>query len=167
MKKIVSMFLLGLILLTFVGTALAAEPGNIVKPAVEKRVPRFEFLKEFQNEIHQINAVRIENLNLRAQIVEKHDQLLDLYAAARESGNKETLQAAREAKRGLEPINQEIKSLHEQLAAERQAFRQEIKNRNEEAAREHINKAIELAQKINELLQKKIELLNPIIDILS
>jgi len=106
-------------------------------------------------------------LNLKIQITEKHDEILDLFIEARESQDIEALKAAKEIREQVKTVNEEIRSLHDQIAAERKAFREEVKNGNIEAAGEHIDSIISLITLRNGKIQEKIELLDDIIDVLS
>lgn len=186
MKKLLSLLIVGLMLFAGVTAAFAEEPEDLnskmdefkrlreefikkrdeIKQLREDRMPRYEVLKEFTEEIHQINALRIERNNLKNQIIEKNDTILDLYIEARENDNKEALEQAREKRQGIQGINQELRGLHEQLNEARRDFKEEIKNNNIESAREYINQIIEIKTAINEKMQEKIEMLDEIIDIL-
>jgi hypothetical protein len=169
MKKVLSMILVGLMVFGIIGSVLAeeAEDDLLVNSEKPNGGRRFQLLKEFQDEIHQINALRIEILHLRSQVVEKHDAILDLYIEARENGDIEAIKATREVKQKINGINGEIKVIVEQIAAEKKAFREEVKNRNIEAAREHVNNIISLKTTAITKMEDKIELLDKIIDILS
>lgn len=169
MKKILSMILVGLMVFGIIGSVLAEELEDdlLVNSEEANNGKRFQLLKEFRDEIHQINALRIEILHLRSQVVEKHDAILDLYIEARENGDIEAIKATREVKQKINGINGEIKVIVEQIAAEKEAFREEVKNRNIEAAREHVNNIISLKTTAITKMEDKIELLDKIIDILS
>ncbi|NPV44741.1 MAG: hypothetical protein HPY70_12335 [Firmicutes bacterium] len=169
MKKVLSMILVGLMVFGIIGSVLAeeAEDDLLVNSEKPNGGRRFQLLKEFQDEIHQINALRIEILHLRSQVVEKHDTILDLYIEAWEKRDVEALKAAREVKQKINGINGEIKIIVEQIAAEKKAFREEVKNRNIEVAREHVNNIISLKTTAITKMEEKIELLDEIIDILS
>src|SRR5574342_320044 len=52
---------------------------------------RLQLLSQFKEQIHQVNQLREERLDLKKQAVEKKDQLLDLVIAAKQSGNKEDM----------------------------------------------------------------------------
>ncbi|KPU27152.1 hypothetical protein TR13x_06205 [Caloranaerobacter sp. TR13] len=181
MKKLLTFLLVGVMLLTIAGGAFAEGPNNFARDFSEKPFKlsekpfeirarenlRFEAMKEFKDELHKINQLRIERLSLRMQIIEKHDTLLDLYIEARENGNVEALKEAREVRKQVREINREIKDLFKQIRSERKAFREDVKNNDFDSAREHINKVIELKTLINEKISEKIVLLDEVIDILS
>lgn len=190
MKKLFTMILVGLMVFASVGGVFAEEfdedltgsfleeqqevKGNRLEKIQarkamkeEKKAGRLEVLKEFLDEIHQVNALRMERHTLRAQVIEKNDALLDLYIAAKESGNEEALAAAKEKREQIKGIHEEIKGLQGQVAAEKKAFKEAVKNGDKEGAQGHIEQVITLKTAINGKIQEKIALLEEIIDILS
>ena len=100
-------------------------------------------------------------------MIERQDQLVDLYIEARENGNREALMAAKEERNQIEGIHDEIKALHEQAAATRKAFREAVKNNDKETANAEIENLVDIHSSINDKIEEKIEVLNKIIDILS
>ena len=172
MKKLLTVLLVGLMLFGGAGAAFAQDLENGLGDQIldeENNLPgfRFDALKEFQDEIHKINELRIERLQLRIEVIENNDTILDLYIEAREAGDKESLEAAMEVKQEIGPINDEIRNLYNEVSTERQAFNEELKNKNIEAAKEHLDNIIDLLDSINDLTDSKIDLLEKIIDILS
>ena len=169
MKKIITMLLVGLMVLGSFSVTYAEEPQdtsmeNFLEEGQDLKTDR---LKEFAEEIHQINVLRIERNQLRIQVIEKQDQLFDLFIKARETGDKEVLEAAKEERKQIKGINDEIKVLHEQAAATRKAFREALKNNDKETANTDIEKLIDIHSSINDKKEDKIEVLDKIIDILS
>ncbi|KUO75266.1 MAG: hypothetical protein APF77_22380 [Clostridia bacterium BRH_c25] len=174
MKKIITMLLVGLLVLSSSMAVFAEEPGdtlteNFLEEEQHATASRFGMrgLKEFTEEIHQINTLRIERNQLRAQVIEKQDQLIDLYINARGTGNKEALEAAKEERQQIKVINDEMKVLYEQAAVTRKAFREAVKSNDMEKANTEIEKLIGIHSHINGKKEEKIELLDNIIDILS
>lgn len=172
MKKIFAMVLVGLMILTFAGSVFAAGLGEdlsvmSMEQTTENKGIRFNALKEFKDEIHQINSLRIEKLDLRTQVIEKQDQLLDLYIEARENADREALKEARDIKQQIKAVNEEMKSLYQQVKEERTAFKEDVKNGDLDAAEEHIDSVISLLELVNGKIQEKIELLDDIMDVLS
>ena len=172
MKKLLTVLLVGLMLFGGAGAAFAQDLENGLGDQIldeENNLPgfRFDALKEFQDEIHKINELRIERLQLRIEVIEKHDTILDLYIEAREAGDVEALEAAKEVKQEIGVINEEIKNLYSEVSAEKQAFHAELKNKNIEAAKEHLDNITDLFDTINDLTDSKIDLLEQIIEILS
>ncbi|EOD00217.1 hypothetical protein [Caldisalinibacter kiritimatiensis] len=175
MKKLLTILMVGLLVFASVGTAFAEEPDLTSRTQLSleqmqqmrEAGQRYKALKEFKDEIHQINELRIERLELKTQQIEKNDSIIDLYISAREEGNKEALLEAREARKQIKEINKEISELHKQLKEERKAFREDVKNDNFDEAREHINKVISIKEQINSKVEAKLGLLDQIIEILS
>jgi len=177
MKKILTMLLVGLMVLSSSIAAFAEEPSDISEGSSfeegqqalkeEQMAERLNLKKEFTEEIHQINTLRIEKNQLQIQIIEKRDQLVDLYIEAKELGNSEALKAAKEERTQIKGIRDEIKALQEQAAAAREAFREAVKNNDMETANAEIEKLIDIHSSINDKMEEKVEVLDAIIDILS
>lgn len=189
-KKLLSFLLVGLMLFAVVGGVMAEGADDFAKKSNEERTAlkiserpdkphkrpfkakrksklKLEQMKEFRDEKHKMNELKIERLKLETQEVEKHDILLDLYLEARENGKSEALKEAKEVKRQIMEINKEIKDLHVQLRKEEKEFRKDLKKGDLDSAKEHLNKIIEIKASINEKVSERIVVLDEIIDILS
>lgn len=188
-KKLLSFLLVGLMLFAVVGGVMAEGADDFAKKSNEektlkiserpdkphkrpfkaKRKPKFklEQMKEFKDEMHKMNELKIERLKLETQEVEKHDILLDLYLEARENGKFEALKEAKEVRKQIKEINKGIKDLHDQLRKEEKEFRKDLKKGDLDSAKEHLNKIIEIKASINGKVSKRIVVLDKIIDILS
>lgn len=170
MKKIITMFLVGLMVLSSFSVVFAEEPSttgaksSIVK---EKTAEKFNLKKEFTEEIHRINTLRVERNQLQIQVIEKQDKLVDLFIEVKETGNKESLKAAKEERKQIKEINNEIKALHEQVIEARTAFKEALKNNDKETANGELEKLINIHNSINIKIEEKSQVLDTIIDILS
>ena len=167
MKKLFVLLLAGLVLMSFTGAVFAEESGDLPPDSKGRGQVKSEILKEFQDETHSINALKIDKLNLKIEVVQKQDVILDLDLSARDAGNTDALQEAKEVRKEVKELNKEIKDVQVQVAAERKAFREEVRNGEMDTAREHINEIISLKETINEKMTDKIDLLNEIMEILS
>lgn len=186
MKKLITVLLVGLMVFGSFSAVFAEEPndteiGSFLDEGQQDKVDKAEMkalkeeqkleklslAKEFIDEIHQINALRVERNELQIQVIEKHDQLLDLYIAARESGNKEALEAAKQERSKLNGINAQIEALHQQAQAAKETFKEELKKGNKEAAQAAIDRFIDIHTSINNKAEEKVEVLGAIVDILS
>ncbi|MGD9678653.1 MAG: hypothetical protein AB7V16_09965 [Vulcanibacillus sp.] len=176
MRKLVTLFLVvGLILLGGTSSAFAqANVGNntdffeeldLSKDA--KSNPRFIALKEFIEEFHIINDLLIEGHELKIDLTEKKDVVLDLTLAAYEISDFEALKSARDVSKEIKIINNQITVFREQIKTERDLFNQSIKNNELDVAQEHINTTINLTDSINQLTEQKLIIYDNIIDILS
>lgn len=188
-KKLLSFLLVGLMLFAVVGGVMAEGADDFAKKSNEERTlkinerpdkphkrpfkaerkPKFklEQMKEFKDEMHKMNELKIERLKLETQEVEKHDILLDLYLEARENGKFEALKEAKEVRKQIKEINKGIKDLHDQLRKEEKEFRKDLKKGDLDSAKEHLNKIIEIKASINGKVSERIVVLDKIIDILS
>jgi hypothetical protein len=171
-KKLVTVLAMSFTLFAGVGNAFAQVEDEVfqnesVVEELESKVSKYDVLKEFTDELHQIDQLRIEKHGLQAQIIAKKDTILDLYIAARENGNKGALQAAREQHKQLSIIRQEIKELRELTVVEIKAFKEMVKAENKEAATQHIQSVITLQSAINGKIEQKNNVLNQVIDLLN
>lgn len=174
MKKIIMVLLVGLMVFGSFTTVFAEAPAENFEESgifssMEEKAGnrRYDILKEFTDEIHQINNIRIERHRLRIQVIEKQDQLLGLYIEARESGNKDALAAARKEREQIKSIHEDMKALHEKVQEAREGLRAAIKSNDLEAAGEYVDELLEVHSSINEKIKEKIEVLGAIMDILS
>lgn len=170
MKKIITMLLVGLMVLSSFSVTFAEEANTTtVESSLEEvQMPeKLNLMKEFTDEIHQINALRVEKNQLQIQVIGKQDKLVDLHMAAKESGDKEALAAAKEKRKQIQVIHDEIKALHQQAITTKTAFREAVKNDDVETATLEIGKLTNIHITINAKIKEKMELQDMIIDILS
>ncbi|KJS82122.1 MAG: hypothetical protein JM58_15445 [Peptococcaceae bacterium BICA1-8] len=176
MKKVFTVLLMGLLLVNF-GGSVFAEEGELINPEdrraqkmeqrMERRQIKLDIMKEFVDELHTINALKMESNTLRNQVIGKHDILIDLYIAAREADNQDALQEAKAFREQIKELNDEIRDIQKQINDARNAFRDEVQNGNIAGAQGHINSVIDLLTLQNGKIIGKIELLAHIIEILS
>ena len=167
MKKVITMLLVGLMLLGGTVAIYAEEPTDLSEEVLLEKGAGASILKEFTEEIHRLNDLRIERKQLEIQMIGKRDQLIELRLEAKEAENKEALEAVRKEREQLKTINDEIKAFHEQASEARVAFREAVKSKDQETAGAELDKLINAVSSINEKLEDKIEVLNTVIDILS
>ncbi|KRE30032.1 hypothetical protein [Paenibacillus sp. Soil522] len=175
MKKKFAALMVSLMMFAGVGSAYASDvpPAPPVNESMMDgeetafHTQKLDVLKEFQDELHKINALRVERLGLKTQIVQKQDQILDLTIEARENGDKEALKQAAEVRKQLHKVNAELKVLWKKVAAEKKAFEKAVKDGSDERAQKHIDNTIVLFGKINGKLGQKIGLLDQMIAVLS
>jgi TolA-binding protein len=170
MKKILTMLLVGLMVLSSFSVTFAEETnitGMESSLEVEQGPERFILMKEFTEEIHKVNELRIERNQLQIQVAERQDSLVDLYIIAKESKNKEAIESAKEKRIQLQAIHDEIKALHQQAAATKKDFREAVKNKDQEIANAAIENLIVIHTSINDQIEEKVEVLDMIIKLLS
>lgn len=175
MRKKFAALMISLMMFAGVGSAYASEVPS-APPVNESMMDgeetafhtqKLDVLKEFQDELHKINALRVERLGLKTQIVQKQDQILDLIIKARENGDKEALKQAAEVRKQLQKVNAELKGLWKKLAVEKKAFKQAVKDGSNGQAQTHIDRAIAIFGEINGKLGQKAGLLDQMIAGLS
>jgi len=174
MKKLITMILVGLMLISGTIAVNAEDPAgtaaqNLPNEGQGTRLGRLAEpkLKEFIDEIHAINGLRAERNRLRAQVIEKNDQIIDLELAAREAGNMEAMKTVKAEKEKLKSINTEIKTMHDQAEAARKAYREALKAGDSESARAELEKLANAYSSINDKTEIKLQILDSIISVLS
>ncbi|MEH7299697.1 hypothetical protein [Neobacillus drentensis] len=137
-------------------SAYAADnPQTVV--AKEPNGKKFEKLSKYQEQIHLVKQLREERLDLKKQMVEKKDQLVDLFLAAKKSGNKEVLKKVKESKKQLKTKNGELKALLTTGKDERKALKEAVKAGD---ATEQFNKVIAVQKQVNEKMKEQLALLD-------
>jgi hypothetical protein len=170
MKKIITMLLVGLMVLSSFSFVFAEEANtSVVENSLEEAqiLKKLNLMKEFTEEIHQINALRVEKNQLQIQVVEKKDKLVDLRMTAMEIGDKEALTEVKEKRKEVQVINDEIRALHQQVTTTKTTFKEAVKNDDIETATLEMGKLINIHTSINAKIKEKTLLLDMIIDILS
>ncbi len=176
MKKKIAVVLACMMMFAGAGSVFAQEaapaPSANESLAVEidetaAHVKKVEVIKEFRDELHTINALRIERLGLKSQIVQKQDQILDLTIAARENGDKEALKEAAEVRKQIHVVSKELDVLWEKFGGQMKAFKEAVKSGSKVQAQIHIDGAIAILGTINGNLGQKVGLLDKIIAILG
>ncbi|WML58980.1 hypothetical protein [Neobacillus sp. PS2-9] len=144
-------------------SAYAADnPQTVV--AKEHNGKKFDKLSKYQEKIHQVNQLREERLDLKKQMVEKKDQLVDLFLTAKKSGNKEALKQVKESKKQLKTRNGELKALLTKGKDERKELQEAVKAGD---ATEQFDKVIEVQKQVNDKMKEQLSLLNQMIDSLK
>lgn len=170
MKKLITMLLVGLMVLGSFSAVFAEEPATPQGDTILENVKgptRLDLLKEFNAEIHSVNAIRLERNQLHNQVIQDQDKMVDLILQAREAKNKDAIMAAKEVKQQLKAVNDEISALHEQSKAANQAFRAALKAKDKDQAHSELQNIININTSINNKIKEKIELLSSMVDILS
>jgi uncharacterized protein YukE len=125
---------------------------------------RLEVLGQYKDQIHQVNTLREERLDLRKQMVDKKDQLLDLLLAAKNSGNKAEFKQAKEVKKQVKSLNGELKTLLKEGQVDKKALKEAVKKGE---ASEQFAKRLATNQQINEKMKEKLAELDKMIEILK
>lgn len=170
MKKFITMLLVGLLVFGSFSAVFAEEPSTPLEKKIVKEnqgPKKLDLLKEFNAEIHDINALKIARNQLQAQVIQKHDILVDLILQARESKNKEALTAAKETKQQLSALNDELKALNQQEKVANQNFKAALKSKDKEKAHTELQNLININTSINKKIMEKIQVLSNIVGILS
>lgn len=140
-------------------TAHAADNPPTVETK-EHAGKKFEKLSKYQEQIHQVNQLREERLDLKKKMVDKKDQLVDFLLAAKTSGNKEAIKQAKEIKKQLKTRNSELKVLVTKTKDERKALKEAVKTGD---ASEQFTRVIAAQQQINGKMKEQLALLDQMI----
>ncbi|WP_423799720.1 hypothetical protein [Neobacillus sp. SAB-20_R2A] len=144
-------------------SAAASNPKSVETKASGGHLgKKLELASQYKDQIHQINQQRKERLSLRSQIVDKKDQLLDLVLEAKNSGNKEKFQQAKDVKRQVKSMNKELKTLMKDGRSDRKSLKDAVKNGN---GSEVFKEVIATQQQVNEKLKQIAADLDKLIDI--
>ena len=161
MKKVFELMLSMILVFASVGAVFA----NEITEEDDISVKKIEVLKEFTEEFHKINELRVDILALRQEVVQKNDTIIELIIQAHDEGDNEALDEAKEIKKEIRKINQEINDTYKTIKEERRAFKAKAKEGDFEAAKGHIEKVIEHKETVKDKFGEKIELQNKIVDI--
>lgn len=171
--------LTAMLLMFNVGLAMAAPSGSSGPgasiPAAAEMVPLENIfgqpqgvIEHFEEDILEAYALEIEVLELRMAEIELREEIIQKYADMESRDSSYSIDRARELFRSIQPINQEIQSLNQQVAAEWQAFRQSAVNENDYAtAQTHIDNVIDLKGQVITKINDKHEILDEISDVLT
>lgn len=167
MKKLLTVLLVGLMVFGSIGSVFANE-GFGEDEILEQKLEGFRFkgLKEFKEERHVINDLRIERLKLRIEVIEINDEIADLVLEAVEEKNIEALKEAKAVREEVKVINEELKGLHNSIKTEKSLFKEAMSNKDLGTAKTHLDNIIELLKELNQKIENRIELLDVIIKIL-
>lgn len=146
-------------------TSVGAVFANEITEEDDISVKKIEVLKEFAEELHKVNELKVDILGLRQEVVQKNDTIIELIIQAHDEDDNEALDEVKEIKKEIRKINQEINDTYKTIKEERRAFKAKAKEGDFEAAKGHIEKVIEHKETVKDKFGEKIELQNKIIDI--
>ncbi|NRD76746.1 hypothetical protein HPT25_04475 [Bacillus sp. BRMEA1] len=126
---------------------------------------RLQVVSQYKTQIHQLNQLREDRLELKKQILSKRDQLLDLEIAVKQSGDKEKLKQARAVKQQIKGLREQLKPLLKSQRSEAKTLKQTLKNGGD--ASEEYQTVISTAQQINDKLNQVSADLDQLISILK
>ncbi|WP_040203175.1 hypothetical protein [Neobacillus jeddahensis] len=125
---------------------------------------RLDMLSQFKDQIHQVNQLREDRLDLRKQAIVKKDMLVDLLIAAKNSGSKENFKQAKEIKKQLKTLNEQLKPLLTEGKDERKALKEAMKKGE---GSDQFTKLLATQQQVNAKLKEKLTELDKLIDLLK
>ncbi|WP_433747542.1 hypothetical protein [Falsibacillus pallidus] len=170
MKKLTAIALAGILGITGVTTTahvFANTNDTTVEANQVTKVEKGKFLETFQTELHQSNDLKQKRLDLKKSVINKRDQLIDLVVQAKNNKDKEALKALKAIKPSLKENASETKSIVQQLRDERKAAKTALKAGDEDQARTHINKVLELQASWNKNLEGRASILDQMIAALT
>ncbi|MBD7965808.1 hypothetical protein [Fictibacillus norfolkensis] len=137
--------------------AITVSAANQEKIQVEshKRGQHFKRMKNFQEQVHKANALKIERLEIQKEIVKKKDQLFDMHVKAGEQKVKEKRSANKASWQEMKQIHQDLRTLQSQAHETKKAMHEALRANNEKLALEKMNQWLSLNEKINNKLSEK------------
>ncbi|MBN3553725.1 hypothetical protein JYA63_05585 [Fictibacillus nanhaiensis] len=154
MKKFIPLALAFSVLTSGAVTVSAANQEKIQVEA-HKRGQHFKQMKNFEEQVHKANALKIERLEIQKEIVKKKDQLFDLHVKAGEKNVKEKRSSHKAGWQEMNQIHQELRTLQSQAHETKKAMHDAFRANNEKLALEKMNQWLSLNEKINNKLNEK------------
>lgn len=145
--------------------AITVSAANQEKIQVEshKRGQHFKQMKNFQEQVHKANALKIERLEIQKEIVKKKDQLFDMHVKAGEQKVKEKRSANKAGWQEMKQIHQELRTLQNQAHDTKKEMHEALRANNEKLALEKMNQWLSLNEKINKKLSEKSRKLDEVL----
>jgi TolA-binding protein len=162
MKKLLPLALAFSIMATGAVTVSAGETEN-EQPAAEKREHHLRLMRNFEDEIHKANALKIERLELQKQILQQKDKLFDLHVKTAEKGSKEKRSEKKTNWQDMKKIHQDLKALKKQAHDTKKAMHEAMKADNEKLAKEKMAQWLNINERINSKLAEKSAKLDEIL----
>jgi hypothetical protein len=126
---------------------------------------RLAVLGQYKTQIHQVNQLREQRLDLQKQILDKRDKLMDLVIAAKQSGDKAKIKQAKDVKKQINDLHKEIKPLLQSQRNDAKAVKQALKNGSD--ASEQYKSLIAAQLQVNEKMKQVSDNLDKLMAILK
>lgn len=117
-------------------------------------------MKEHKDELQARKEMKSERLEIRKQIGEKKDQLLDLALEASLSEDSEKATEVNELRQQMKAVQDEITAIHEEMKEKKPTSK-------EDRSEEKFEELRLLGEQVNEKLQDELEILDQLIALLS
>ena len=162
MKKLM-LSAIAFVVITGSAAVVSAQTEQNVKIAAEKKEMKFKNIENFQENVHKANQLKIEQLELKKQIVQKRDKLFDLHMKANksEASNKNNGRSA--FRQDMKQIHQDLRALRKESHETRKAMREAMKAKDMKLVSEKIQQSLAINEKINNKLKEKVAKLDEII----
>ncbi|MDR7073956.1 hypothetical protein [Fictibacillus barbaricus] len=162
MKKLM-LSAIAFVVITGSAAVVSAQTEQNVKIAAEKKEMKFKNIENFQENVHKANQLKIEQLELKKQIVQKRDQLFDLHMKVNknEASNKNNERSA--FRQDMKQIHQDLRALRKESHETKKAMREAMKAKNMKLVSEKIQQSLAINEKINNKLKEKVAKLDEII----
>lgn len=162
MKKLIPAALAFTLISSGVVTVSAQKADN-VQAATEKREHHFRQMKNFEDEVHKANALKMERLEIQKEIVQQKDKLFDLHVKAAESGSKEERSGKKAIRKDMKKIHQDLKALRKEAHETKKSMHEAMRADDEKLAKEKMTRWLSINEKINSKLLEKSQKLDEII----
>jgi hypothetical protein len=123
----------------------------------------YRHLKNFQENIHKANNLKIKRLEIKKEIVQKKDKLFELHMLTAESGDKSKRTEVHKSRRDLKQINSDLRKLCVEARDMKTSMHEAMRGKNEKLAKEKMTHWLSLQEKINSKLSEKSAQLDKVI----
>jgi hypothetical protein len=162
MKKVIHA-VLAFALISSGAVTVSAQTSDKEKAATEKREHHFRHMRNFEEQVHKANALKIERLEIRKEIVQKKDKLFDLHVKAAEDSKKDKRSGKKAIWKDMKKIHQDLKVLKREAHETKKSMHEAMRADDEKLAKERMTEWLSINEKINNKLSEKSQKLDEII----
>lgn len=123
--------------------------------------------KEFMEEWHEINQLRIEKLELKAEAIKYHDELAEKYLKAKDSRSGVNTKKLKQFKRQIKKEKIALKKLHKEKTESMRNFRDALDNKDKKKAKTALHEVISKYKAMNQHMKKCNQLLSKMKQVLQ
>lgn len=144
-------------------TTVSAEKIDNIQAAEEHKGNHFRHMKNFEEQVHKANALKIERLEIKKEIVQKKDKLFDLHVKAAENGTKENRSGKKAIWQDMKKIHQDLRALKNEEHDTKKSMHEAMRAEDEKTAKEKMTQWLAINEKINSKLAEKSAKLDEIL----
>jgi Zn-dependent M32 family carboxypeptidase len=161
MKKTLALVLAMIMMFSFSSVAFAEEPAPVVNGEFAAIKAEIQVLRD------ELMGLRESHKSIRAQAIEKRDNIKSLFITAKEASLTEKIEAAKAFKVQLKAIGTEIKTIREDKSALWVQLKTAKTQKDFETVKANLTQIIALKKQIIEKANARLGLMDDIIDTLK